>query len=686
MLATFREIENCPCQFGCHKKNILPLFNKRFLATQGFFQSAMNLKVLIVEDQFLEARSLGAMVGNAGHTVDGIAKSVAQASALIQKSRPNIVLVDIHLKGDLTGIDLARRLDQQSIPFIYISANSNASILEQAIATKPYGFLVKPFSEREIVVALNIAMFLYHDRRQFLSRQRTWLRDLLKNIVSAEDAKEEKALSIIRTLTSFLPFDFVMIDTDLREESGAIFRYQRKGFDEYVEYDSQNPQDQCEISIADIKSARRTNSQSRTAYFLNTDELLKDAADDPVRAKIVKTKNFKAKLWLPFLKSGEVEMAMVFYCRNEERYTSDHLTLILSVQDLLAEVVRGVRVSLSETGFANKSSASVAPNQLLKPKVEGIIGQSPRLLEALDKVLQVAPYDNTVLILGETGVGKEGIVKAIHRLSARKTKPLIKVNCAAIPINLVESELFGHEKGAFTGALERRIGKFEQAAGGTLFLDEIGELPMEVQTKLLRAIQEKEIERVGGRTIIHVDVRIITATNRDLLDEIANGRFRLDLYYRINVYPIKLAPLRERKEDISVLAAYFLQMYGSSINRGALQIAPAAMKQLVEYEWPGNIRELQHLIERHVLECRTGVIEWFEMPEAIPLPDNISAATEIKPFAAMDRDHILTALRRCNGKISGKGGAAEMLRLPPSTLSSKIKRLGIQWPPNPSLV
>jgi transcriptional regulator with GAF, ATPase, and Fis domain/ActR/RegA family two-component response regulator len=647
----------------------------------------MSLKVLIVEDQFLEARSLGAMVSNAGHTIDGIAKSVEQASALIQKTRPNIVLVDIHLKGDLTGIDLARRLDQQSIPFIYVSANSNASVLEQAIATKPYGFLVKPFSEREIVVALNIAMFLYHDRREFLTRQRTWLRDLLRNIISAQDAKEEKALSIIRTLTSFLPFDFVMIDTDLREESGgAIFRYQRKGFDEYVEYDSPNQKDHCEISIADIKSARRTNSQSRTAYFLNPDDLLKDAAADPVRERIVKTKNFKAKLWLPFLKSGEVEMAMVFYCRSEERYTSDHLNLILSVQDLLAEVVRGVRVPMSESGFANKPSVSIAPNQLLKPRIEGIIGQSPKLLEALDKVSQVAPYDNTVLILGETGVGKEGLVKAIHRLSARKTKPLIKVNCAAIPVNLVESELFGHEKGAFTGALERRIGKFEQANGGTIFLDEIGELPIEVQTKLLRAIQEKEIERVGGRTIIQVDVRIITATNRNLLHEIANGRFRLDLYYRINVYPIKLAPLRERREDISVLAAYFLQMYGSSINRGALTISPVAMEQLVEYEWPGNIRELQHLIERHVLECKSGVIDWFEMPEAIPLPDNIHAAMEIKPFATMDRDHILTALRRCNGKISGKGGAAEMLRLPASTLSSKIKRLGIQWPPSSSLV
>ena len=643
----------------------------------------MNLRVLIVEDQFLEARSLGVIINNAGHTVDGIAKSVAQASARIQECRPDIVLIDIYLKGDLNGIDLARQLDQQGIPFIFISANSNASILEQAIATKPYGFLVKPVFEREIVVALNIAMFLYHDRREFLSRQQTWLRNLLKNIVSAEDAKGEKALSIIRTLTSFIPFDFITIDTDLRDEQeNAMFRYQRKAFDEYVQYDGPNSRG---VSMADLKSLRRKNLGSRTAYFLNAEDLLKEAADDPVREKLIKARNFTAKLWLPFLKSGEVEMAIVFYCCNEERYTSDHLNLILSVQDILAEVVRSIRAGKSGPNFPKRMSESKAPAQLLKPRIEGIIGQSPKLLEALDKVSQVAPYENTVLILGETGVGKEGLVKAIHRLSSRKDKPLVKVNCAAIPVSLVESELFGHEKGAFTGAVERRIGKFEQANGGTIFLDEIGELPMEVQTKLLRAIQEKEIERVGGRSTIRVDVRIITATNRKLLNEIANGRFRLDLYYRINVYPIKLAPLRERREDISILAAYFLQMYGSSINRSALTIAPAAMEQLEEYEWPGNVRELQHLVERHVLECRTGVIEWFEMPEPIPGPNfEKDVEKEIKAFTVMNRNHILTALMKCNGKISGKGGAAELLRLPPSTLASKIKRLGIQWPPIPT--
>jgi DNA-binding NtrC family response regulator len=640
----------------------------------------MSLKVLIVEDQFLEARSLSIMLNNAGHQVQGIAKTVGQAFGMIQKSGPDIVLVDILLKGDLNGIDLARWMHQQCIPFIYISANSNPSILEQAIATKPCGFLVKPFSEREIVVAIDIAKFLQQDRQQFLSRQRTWLRSLLTMVVAAEDSKNEKALSVIRTLTSFLPFDLILLDTDLRQPETAVFRYQRKGFDDYEEYQEARSGEDAHLPITDLKAVRRKSRDSREPYFVNAGDVLNGSGSAPEKAG--EAMHFKGKLWLPFLNGAEVEMGMAFYCYKEGKYTGDHLALLLSVHDLLAQVLKDIRVARSEPGFGKKAAGPNAPNQRLKPRIEGIIGQSPKMLDALDRVLQVAPYENTVLILGETGVGKEGLVKAIHRLSARSSKPLIRVNCAAIPVNLFESELFGHEKGSFTGAMERRIGKFEQANGGTLFLDEIGELPMEVQAKLLRAIQEREIERVGGSSLIPVDVRIITATSRDLLSEISNGRFRIDLYYRINVYPIKLAPLRERREDIPILAAYFLQMYGSSINRGPLTISPAAMRQLEDYSWPGNVRELQHLIERHVLDCKTSSIEWFEMPEMIPMPrrpDPIE--NEILPFAAKDREHILTALRKCNGKISGKNGAAELLSLHPSTLHSKMKRLGIQWPP-----
>lgn len=637
----------------------------------------MSLKVLIVEDQFLEGKSLSYMVVNAGHTVERIAKSVGHAMAILQKQRPDIVLIDIYLKGDGNGIDLARKLDQLSIPFIFISANSNASILQQAIATRPYGFLVKPFSEREIVVALNIAMSRQQDHREFLTRQQTWLRGLLKNIAHTHAPGPDKALSIVTALTSFLPFDFVMIDTDLDNDSAsAVFRFQRKGFDEYILYDGPDPILDCGISAEELRTQRKINRDNQTACFINAEELTPAATGNPSADNILKNRHFHAKLWLPLSRSNKTEASITFYSYSEPRYTADHLNLVITVQDLLTEVIKAIRAANTSTELSENHPIQ-APNQLLKPGTEGIIGQSPHLLQVLDKVSQVAPYDSTVLILGETGVGKEGIAKAIHRLSSRRSQPLVKLNCAAIPGNLVESELFGHEKGAFTGAIERRIGKFEQAHGGTLFLDEIAELPMETQAKLLRAIQEKEIERIGGRSPIKVDVRIITATNRNLLNEIAAGRFRLDLYYRINVYPIKLASLRERKEDISALAAHFLRMYSATTHRGLMTITPAAMRQLEEYTWPGNIRELQHLIERHVLDCKTGAIEWFEMPETIP---ETHPTQNIDVPAMITKDQIISALRRCNGKISGKGGAAELLKLPPSTLTSKIKRYGVQWP------
>ena len=374
-------------------------------------------------------------------------------------------------------------------------------------------------------------------------------------------------------------------------------------------------------------------------------------------------------------------MAITFYRCGGESYTHEHLDLMLSIQELLADVVDSIRKTSDDQESSPQFKPSKAPNQLLIPGIEGIIGNSPKLIEALDKVIQVAPFDNTVLILGETGVGKEGIVKAVHHLSPRKGRPLVKVNCAAIPVNLVESELFGHERGAFTGATDRRIGKFEQADGGTLFLDEIGELPIEVQSKLLRALQEKEIERVGGRTTIKTDVRIITATNRNLLKEIAAGRFRMDLYYRINVFPIYLPPLRERKEDIPALATYFLKCFGSTIRSETMSLSGAALKQLEDYSWPGNIRELQYLIERHVLQSRSSRIEEFEMPDQIPGNGLLPITDpEIKSYTEMDRQHIIAALKKANGKVSGRGGAAELLKLRPTTLASKMKRLGITWP------
>jgi transcriptional regulator with GAF, ATPase, and Fis domain len=304
-----------------------------------------------------------------------------------------------------------------------------------------------------------------------------------------------------------------------------------------------------------------------------------------------------------------------------------------------------------------------------------IVGSSPEMQEVYKLLNRISSSETTVLILGETGTGKELIAKAIHDASGRSEKTMIKVNCAAIPPNLIESELFGHEKGSFTGATEKRIGKFEQAHRGTIFLDEIGELPLDLQVKLLRVLQEKEIERVGGKTTIATDVRIISATNRNLLEEVEAGRFRRDLYYRLNVFPVSLPPLRDRKSDISVLAAYFLAKFARKSNKNLDGFSKKAISTMMAYSWPGNVRELEHLIERQVVMVQGAVIKDVEIPGNTE--QSLSTEAPVKTISENERDHIFAVLALCNGRISGKHGAAKLLGVPATTLNSKIKKLGL---------
>jgi transcriptional regulator with GAF, ATPase, and Fis domain len=309
-----------------------------------------------------------------------------------------------------------------------------------------------------------------------------------------------------------------------------------------------------------------------------------------------------------------------------------------------------------------------------------IIGESPEIKKVFRMVTQVASADSTVLLLGETGTGKELIARAIHNASPRKNKLMIKINCAALPANLIESELFGHERGSFTGAFERRIGKFELANNGTLFLDEIGEMPLELQVKLLRALQEKEIERIGGRTTIKTDVRIIAATNRDLEKLMEEGKFREDLYYRLNIFPIRLPALRQRREDIPQLAAHFLRRFCKKAGKKLSTLSDKALEQLQQYHFPGNIRELEHLIERNVLLTTGDTINTFDLPNTKSRsvneghPENFKVQTIFEN----EKDYILKILKYVEGRIAGAGGAAEILGIPPSTLNSRIKKLGIR--------
>lgn len=308
-----------------------------------------------------------------------------------------------------------------------------------------------------------------------------------------------------------------------------------------------------------------------------------------------------------------------------------------------------------------------------------IIGQSESLKGIFHLINAVAATDSTVLITGETGTGKELIARALHQSSLRNNQLMVKVNCAAIPASLAESELFGHEKGSFTGATERRIGKFELAHNGTLFLDEIGELPLNLQVKLLRALQEKEIERIGGKEVIKTNVRIIAATNRNLLKEVEKGNFRSDLYYRLNVFPISIPPLRDRLDDIPPLAAFFIERFSNKTARQVNAISKSALNKMMLYAWPGNIRELEHLIERSILLTSGNILKEIHLPK-IDRNESVNHTEEqkIKSIYENERDHILSILKRCKGKISGIGGAAEILNIPATTLNSKIKKFKIK--------
>lgn len=447
-------------------------------------------KILIVEDEFIVANDLRMILKKNAYEVIGIASSVTQAKTIIETKRPDWVLLDIILKGNETGIDLASELNKLSIPFLFISANTSQSILEAVKETRPYGFLTKPFREKDLFIMLDIA---------------------------------------------------------------------------------------------------------------------------------------------------------------NERFTSEK----------------------------KGDTTPAQPSQNKSDKME-IVGTSSAIKEVLSLAAMVAPTDTSVLLLGESGTGKEKIAQYLHQQSLRCQKPIVVVNCAAIPITLIESELFGHEKGAFTGAQNRRIGKFELADGGTIFLDEIGELPLEAQTKLLRVLQEQEIDRVGGDLPVKINVRIIAATNRNLEQEVAMGHFRLDLYYRLNIFPIAIPPLRERVDDIEVLANHFLTVYNTKLKKNIVGFAPSALAKMQKYAWLGNIREMQHLIERTVLLTKDPLIHEMAFTNQTEIKTSDFPSKKLGSLEEIEREHILHVLESCKGKISGPGGATEILQISPSSLYSKLKKYGIR--------
>lgn len=423
------------------------------------------------------------------------------------------------------------------------------------------------------------------------------------------------------------------------------------------------------IDINEELSARVLNSEGPVIF--NVEQEIQEDNKSPY-IKFWKNVGKKNAFGAP-LRVGNINVGTLWLLTDEI-----NLTILKGICAQISIAIANIRANEKVLAYKRELERE---NDYLKEQIQTIynfseiVGNGAQMQKVYRLVTNVAESGSTVLLLGETGTGKELIARAIHNASPRRSKLMVKVNCAALPAHLIESELFGHEKGAFTGAIDRRIGKFELANHSTLFLDEIGEMPLELQVKLLRVLQERELERIGGKVTIKVDVRVIAATNRNLEAEVQAGRFRSDLFYRLNVFPICLPSLRERHEDIEPLANFFVARFSKNTGKKVNGISPQVLQELKSYQWPGNVRELEHLIERSILLCEGHMLKEIHLPRH-------EENKQVQGFynvtlEQIERTYIIDVLKRCSGKISGAGGAAEILEVPSTTLHSKMKKLGI---------
>ncbi|WP_125723577.1 sigma 54-interacting response regulator [Flavobacterium ustbae] len=640
--------------------------------------SEFKKRILIVEDQFIEAHDLQLILEKASYEVTGIARSVEQALEQIEINRPDLVFLDIMLKGSRNGIELAHILKEKYIGFIFISANSSKSILDQAKTTQPYGFIVKPFREQDVLTTLEIAFYRQQYSLESQLLQQFQLQAAITDIINSDLKKEEALLAFAKATQTFIPFDYLetgFVTTTHFDNLGIV----RRNLDQYQMINLQKLSQIAEISEKEINETYRKSKADKEPIIYSEEALINNFQEAPIKALIAHNFGIKSYLVFPLSIATIQSYHFTFYSRNLNVYSQEHLRILNSLEPLFCQFITKIYskedVNLPAKKTEIKNVKPVNPEQ----GFDGIIGNSSQMSAVFNYIRKVSPSDTSVLVLGESGTGKEKIAQSIHALSPRKDKPLVIINCGAIPENLAESLLFGHEKGAFTGALDRRIGKFEMADGGTIFLDEIGEMSLELQVKLLRVLQEREIERVGGTSSMKIDVRIIAATNKNLEEEVAAGRFRMDLYYRLHVFPIMVPPLKKRKEDIPDLANHFIAVYSEKMGRKAPVLSDFALQQIMNYNWPGNIRELEHVIQRAILLTDGNTIKEIELSMSSKMhPEQPSESFSIKTILENERDYILYILKKCNGKISGAGGAAEILDIHPSTLNSKIKKLEIK--------
>lgn len=598
------------------------------------------LRVLHLEDNLVDAELIQETLESNGiNTEMTRVETESDFAAALGQGGFDIIFADYTLPAfdGLAALKIAQRITPH-VPFIFVSGTLDEELAIEALKIGATDYVFKTRLSR-IVPSVQRALRETAERNE-LRRAEIALR------------RSEAYLAEAQRLSHTGSFGWDLLSGDIywSHESFRIF-----GYDETAR-----------ITIASV--LERTHPEDRAMVEQVIDRVVRDHGEfdfeHRLRLPDGTLKHIRVVAHASTNESGRFEFAGAVTDITERKQAEDDLRKALDEIKTLQERLFTENIALREE--VDKASM-----------FEEIVGDSPALQGVLARVTKVAPTDSTVLITGETGTGKELIARAIHKRSQRASRAFVSLNCAAIPAPLIASELFGHEKGAFTGALQRRLGRFELAEGGTLFLDEVGELPPETQIALLRVLQEHEFERVGSAQTIRADVRVIAATNRDLQSAVSAGVFRMDLFYRFNVFPIRIPPLRERREDIPTLVEYFIGRYSRKAGKKLGRIEKRTLELLESYSWPGNIRELQNVIERSVIVCETDP---FSVDPSWLSPEGTASRSvpmAVKGSANDEREMIESALQAAAGRISGASGAAARLGMPASTLESKIRALRI---------
>ena len=608
--------------------------------------------ILLVDDNPDNLQVLSGTLQALGHRLL-VAKSGHDALKIASRTLPDLILLDIMMPG-MDGFEVCAHLltdpHTAGSTVIFLSAMDDTEAKVKGLQLGAVDFISKPFQAEEVIARVETHLTIVQLRTQ-LAEQNQQLEAANKNILAAvaegiyglnADGQITFANPTACTLTGYLEEELIGLSVHelhlYARWDGSPYHFIENGI------------------YRTLKNAEIATDDNDVFWRKSGDHF-------PVSWNCA-----------PIMRKGKMQGAVLAFQDISNRKRQD-----IALREALSEVEKLRDRLQAENAYLQQEVA-------VEGGFGGIVGESPALIEVLEQIKQVAPTNSSVLILGESGTGKEALARAIHDYSPRSDRPLIKVNCGAITPSLIESELFGHEKGSFTGAFKQRQGHFELADGGSIFLDEIGELPLDAQVKLLRVLQEQEFNRIGSEKSIHVDVRVITATNRNLAEMVEAGEFRMDLFYRLNVFPLQVPPLRERREDIPLLVNKFLADQSRILARQFKRVSDEGMHLLDQYHWPGNIRELQNVIERAAILARDQVISI--APDLVHSDignRGLSDATALSndafiTLAENEASHILRVLQHTHWMIAGKGGAAEILDLPASTLRSRMKKLSIERP------